>query len=237
MKKDSLFDSVLENSVNTGLKTNFENAITNAGVRIPSGTCMWEYPDIIRKNLISKTVTGINIIGGDVINIDTSSDGDVLTYKISTSFDSFNTSRPNYAWKNSKWGQELTVENVFNDLFENILPAVRGVHAGDMTISNTKGEDTKEWNNTLFNKTGFKTGLEPTTRYIRLYLTCQAEPIYISLGNLIEEITGGYKLKNSDTVSFLIDDNDTTITAHINVINDNQLKELGIEDIESVIEQ
>ena len=71
--KDTLFGSVLENSVNTGLKKNLDAALTNAGVKVPSTACMWEYPDIIRKNLVAKTVTGINILGGDVINIDTSS--------------------------------------------------------------------------------------------------------------------------------------------------------------------
>ena len=226
--KDSLFGSVLENSVNTGLKKNLDAAITNAGVKIPASTCMWEYPDIIRKNLVAKTVTGINILGGDVINIDTSSDGEVLTYNLSTVFDSFGVPRPNYAHDNKKWGEKITVEAVFDDLFSNILPAVRGVYAGDMTVTNLNGEDTTEWHHTLFNQTGLKTGLEPTSRYIRLYLTCQAEPIYVNIGNLVKEITNGYNVASSDTVLFEVDDMNSTLTAHINVINNAQLSELGI---------
>jgi hypothetical protein len=228
--RESLFDSILENSISTGIKTNLEDAITNAGVKIPKSTGLWEYPEIIRKNLVNKTVTGINILGGDVINIDVSSDENVVTYNLSTVFDSNGVVRPNYAHDNKKWGKELTVEAVFNDLFSNILPAVRGVHAGDMTVTNINGDDTQEWNNTLFKQTGLKTGLEPTSRYIRLYLTCQAEPIYIHIGNLVKEVTNGYNVKSSDTVEMRVDDLNNSITAHINTINDKQLEELGIID-------
>lgn len=228
--RESLFDSILENSISTGIKTNLEDAITNAGVKIPKSTGLWEYPEIIRKNLVNKTVTGINILGGDVINIDVSSDENVVTYNLSTVFDSNGVVRPNYAHDNKKWGKELTVEAVFNDLFSNILPAVRGVHAGDMTVTNINGDDTQEWNNTLFKQTGLKTGLEPTSRYIRLYLTCQAEPIYIHTGNLVKEVTNGYNVQSSDTVEMRVDDLNNSITAHINIINDKQLEELGIID-------
>jgi hypothetical protein len=226
--KDSLFNSVLENSVNTGLKTNLNRAITNAGVKIPADTCMWEYPEIIRKNLVAKTITGINILGKDVINVDTTSDGEVLTYNISTLFDTYGIDRPNYAKENKKWGTNLTVETVFKDLYTNVLSEVRGVYSGDMTTTDIDGTDLNEWENTLFNKTGLKTGLEPTTRYIRLYLTCQAEPIFINIGNLVKEITNGYNVKSSDTVQFNINTDEGTLSAHINIIDNTQLVELGI---------
>lgn len=228
--RESLFDSILENSINTGLKGNLDAAITNAGVKIPKNTGLWEYPEIIRKNLVSKTVTGINILGKDVLNIDISSDGEVVTYNLSTIFDTYGIDRPNYADESNSWGKKLSIEDVFNDLFGNILPKVRGVHAGDMTVTNLSGEDTSEWNNTLFKQTGLKTGLEPTSRYIRLYLTCQAEPLYIHMGNMVKEVTNGYNVQSSDTVLMAVDDANNTITAHINVINENQLKDLGITD-------
>lgn len=226
--KGSLFDGVLENSINVGLQSNLKNAIENAGVHVPANAGLWHYPEIIRKNLVSKTVTGINIIGSDIINIDTSSDGDIVTYKLSTVIDTNGTKRPNYAKNNNKWGKELTVKEVFDDLFTNILPAVKGVYAGDITITNLDGDDTKKWENKLFNESGFKKGLEPTTRYIRLYLTCQAEPIYINIGNLIEEITNGYNVKSTDTVQFEVDDINGTLSAHVGVINESQLADLGI---------
>lgn len=226
--KGSLFDGVLENSMNVGLQSNLKNAIENAGITVPASAGLWHYPEIIRKNLVSKTVTGINILGGDVINIDTSSDGEILTYKLSTNIDTYGVKRPNYAGVNNKWGNTVTVKDIFDDLFTNILPAVRGVYAGDMTISNLNGEDTQKWENKLFNQSGFKKGLEPTSRYIRLYLTCQPEPIYINIGNLVEEITNGYNVKSSETVQFEVDDLNNTLTAHVGVINETHLADLGI---------
>jgi hypothetical protein len=97
-----------------------------------------------------------------------------------------------------------------------------------MTTTDIDGTDLNEWENTLFNKTGLKTGLEPTTRYIRLYLTCQAEPIFINIGNLVKEITNGYNVKSSDTVQFNINTDEGTLSAHINIIDNTQLVELGI---------
>lgn len=228
MAKDSLFGSVLENSINTGLKNNLDNAITNAGVKIPANVGLWEYPDIIRKNLVSKTVTGINILGKDIINIDTTSDGEVLTYKLSTAYDTFGVEYPNFAESDKNWGNKLSVESVLDNLFDKILPAIRGVHAGDVTTTDLDGNDLNEWHHSLFNQTGFKTGLEPTSRYIRLYLTCQAEPLFINIGNLVKDYTNGYNVKSSDTVEFIVDIDNSEITAHINIINDNQLEELGI---------
>lgn len=230
-----LLDSVLENSMSAGLQTNLKNAITDAGVKVPSSTCLWQYPEVIRKNLVSKTVTGVNILGGDVINIDTKVENDIVTYNISTVFDSYGAPRPNYAWENTKWGKEVSVQDVFDDLFTNILPAVRGVYAGDMTITDLQGNDTKKWEHKMFNQSGWKTGLAPTARFIRLYLTCQPEPIYVNIGNLLEEITNGYNVASSETVRFEVDDLNNTLYAHINVINDSQLTELGIKDNEEII--
>ena len=229
---ESLFDSVLENSINTGLKKNIDSAIANAGVKVPANVGLWEYPEIIRKNLVSKTVTGINILAGDVINIDVSSDGDVVTYNMSTVFDTYGVPRPNYANTNYKWGKKLTVEEIFDDLFDNVFPAVRGVHSGDMTVTNIEGTDTQEWYHPLFKQSGVKTGLEQTSRYLRLYLTCQPEPLFINLGNMVKEVTNGYNVISSDTVSMEVDDSSNTIAAHINIINEEQLEELGIYNID-----
>lgn len=233
MAKDSLFNSILENSINTGVKANLTAAINNAGITVPKDAGIWEYPEIIRKNLISKTVTGVNILGKDIINIDiahsTNAEGkDICEYTLSTIFDTNGIPRPNYAEVSRHWGKNFTVEEVFDDLFRNILPGVRGVHAGDMTRTDIEGNDTTEWNNTLFNKKGNKTGLEPTSRYIRLYLTCQAEPIFINVGNMVKDTTNGYNVVSSDTVKMEVNDTNNSISAHINIINDTQLMDLGI---------
>ena len=236
-----LMDSVLENSINQGLKHNLKNAIENAGVKVSSNTGLWEYPEIIRNKMAVNTINGINMVGGDCIKISyTVDDNSVMNYEISTSIDSYKLNRPKWANDNNKWGKNITVQHLFDDLFANILPNVRGVYAGDMTSSDYSGNDTKEWKNELFGVSGQKTGLKQSSRYLRLYLTSQHEPLYIHLGSYIEEITGGYNVADSDTVSFIVDDETQKMTAHIGVISEEQLKSIGVIDnidIENLDEQ
>jgi hypothetical protein len=225
-----LMDSVIENSINHGLKNNLKNAIETAGVRVTSDTGLWQYPEIIRSKMASNTVNGINIIGGDCINIDYTVNNDVITYEIKTSIDSYKLNRPVWASENNKWGKHLTVQNLFDDLFSNILPTVRGVYAGDITDTDYTGTDISEWKHELFGVSGKKTGLKQSSKYLRLYLTSQHEPLYIFIGSYIEDITGGYNVSSSDTVTFAIDDDSKKLTAHIEIITDEQLKSIGVID-------
>ena len=72
--------------------------------------------------------------------------------------------------------------------------------------------------------------MKQSARYLRLYLTSQHEPLYIHTGSYIEEITGGYNVTDSDTVSFVVDDKNQKMTAHIGVISNEQLKSIGVID-------
>lgn len=225
-----LMDSVLENSVNQGLKNNLKNAIESAGVKIPASTGLWQYPEIIRKKMAVNTVNGINLVGGDCINISYTVENDIINYEIATSIDSYKLNRPIWASNNNRWGNNISVQTLFDDLFANILPNIKGVYAGDMTSTDYNGNDTTEWKNELFGVSGHKTGLKQSSRYLRLYLTSQHEPLYICTGSYIEEITGGYNVADSDTVSFNVDDNSQKLTAHINIISDEQLQSIGIID-------
>lgn len=218
--------NLINNSMQHGLQMNLKDAIEDCGIKIPSSVCVWEYPEVIRKNLVAKTVSNINIKGNDIINVTTSSDDDSLTYNISTIYDITNASRPNYAPDNNKLSSDSTVKDVIDDLFVNILPAVKGVHAGDMTVTDENGNDTKPWVNTIFNTSGYKTGLSYSAKYIRLYLTCQSEPIYINIGNLAADLTKGYNVVNSDTVTFELNSTDMTMKAHISNITNEQINNL-----------
>lgn len=216
--------NVIGNSMKNGLQINLKDAIEDAGVKVPSSTCLWQYPEIIRKNLIAKTVSKINIFGKDIISISSTSDDNSQTYNISTIYDTKNVSRPNFANANTKWGKELSVDEIFNDLFSNILPVVRGVLAADMTVTDGSGVDTKEWNNTLFKETGIKTGLDATSKYLRLYLTCQAEPLFIYIDSAVKNLTNGYNVESSDSIEFMLDDENMKLTAHVASITEEQLK-------------
>lgn len=225
---NKLMDSVLENSINQGLKQNLKRSIEHAGVNVSSSVGLWQYPEIIRKKMAANTVNGINLIGGDCINISYTVNNDIINYEISTSIDSYKLNRPAWANPNNKWNKELTVQDIFNDLFANILPNIRGVYAGDITTTNYTGEDNTEWKNEFFGVSGHKTGLKQSSKYLRLYLTSQHEPLYICLTSYIEDLTGGYNVADSDTVSFSVDDTTQKLTAHVNVISSDQLQSIGI---------
>ena len=227
-----LMDSVLENSINQGLKNNLKNAMEGAGVKVSSKTGLWQYPEIIRNKMAANTVNGINLVGGDCIKISYTVDNDIVNYEIATSIDSYKLNRPIWANPNNRWDKNLTVQDLFDDLFANILPNIKGVYAGDMTSSDYDGNDTSEWHNELYGVSGHKTGLKQSSRYLRLYLTSQHEPLYICTGSYIEEITGGYNVSDSNTVFFTVDDANQSLTAHTNVISKEQLKSIGVIDEE-----
>lgn len=231
---ERLMDSVLENSINHGLKNNLKRAMEGAGVKVASNTGLWQYPEIIRKKMAVNTVNGINLIGGDCIKIIPTVENDIINYEISTSVETYKLNRPIWANPNNKWDSDFTVQALFDDLFANILPSVRGVYAGDITSSDYSGADTKEWRNELFGVSGWKTGLKQSSRYLRLYLTSQHEPLYICIGSFIEDITGGYNIGDSDTVSFEVDDASQKMTAHVAIISDEQLRSIGV--IDTIIE-
>lgn len=210
-----------------GLQKNLKDAIEYAGINIQKSDCLWQYPDIIKKNLVAKTINNINLLGKDIITVSRNTTEDEIIYNISTIYDTAANKRPNYALPLTEWGDKLTVDSIFNDLFTNILPEVKGIHAGDISMTNGDGIDTKYWNNTLFNKTGSKSGLNPNSKYLRLYLTSQAEPIYIYISSAISDITGGYNIKNSDTVRFDIDENNNSISAHVECISIEQINNIN----------
>lgn len=212
---------ILNSSMSNGLQINLKDAIEDVGGQVPSSACLWEYPEIIRKNLISKTLSIVNLRGGDIIKID--SDG--TFYEITTDVDTRDLQRPNYA--NKSWKDDhMSADEVFEDLFDNILPNVRGIHAADMTSTDANGLDNTDWNNTLFNQTGRKSGLKSNAKYLRMYLTCQAEPLFVYIDANINNFVGEYNIQSSDTVDFSIDENTKTVTAHINYITTEQIRNL-----------
>lgn len=208
--------------------------MSQVGVKVTTDTGLWQYPEIIRNKMAVNTINDINIKAaeGGSIHIDKIADesGTVLTYEISTIIDSRKLDRPKWANDNNKWGKNLSAQSIFDDLFTNILPNVRGVYAGDTTSTDYDGNDMKPWKNELFGVSGQKSGLKQSAKYLRLYLTSQHEPIYICIGSHIEDITGGYNIADSDTVSFKVDDESQKLTAHVAIISKEQLKSIGVID-------
>ena len=218
---------ILDNSMKNGLQINLKDAIEDVGGNVPDSVCLWEYPEIIRKQLSTKTVNKINLYGKDIISISKSSENGEDVYNISTIYDTSKVERPIYSnTESSIWKDEMNVDEVFDELFNNILPEVRGVHAGDMTVTDGSGTDTKRWVNTLFNKSGYKDGLIASSKYLRLYMTHQAEPLYIYIDSAVTDLTKGFYVVNSDTVEFELDNSNMTMKAHIAYITNEQITSL-----------
>lgn len=223
------FNGLVDNTMKNGLQINLKDAIEDVGVNVPDSACLWQYPEIIRKNLTAKNAVAanINLLGRDIINVSasTNDDSDII-YKISTRVNTVDLPRPSYAGRNNYWGDDLTADEIFEDLFKNILPRVSGIHAGDMTTTDGNGTDTKPWNNTLFGETGIKTGLKASSKYLRLYLNTAAEPMYIYIDSAVTDITNGFNVESSETVQFSVDSTNMTLSAHINCITDEQINSL-----------
>lgn len=217
-------NGIIDSSMKNGFQMNLKDAIEDAGVKIPNSACLWEYPEIIRKNLSAKTINRLNITGKDIINIYKETQEGEDLYNISTIYDTSNIEKPIYSTSdNSVWSDKMSVDQVFTELFTNILPVVKGVHAGDMTVTDGAGKDTKTWVNTLFNKSGVKEGLLPSSKYLRLYLTHQSEPLYIYIDSAVTDLTKGYNVVNSDTITFELDDINMTMKAHVELITNEQI--------------
>lgn len=214
---------VLNSSMSTGLQNNLKDAIQDVGGQVPESACLWEYPEIIRKNLIAKTVSVLNIKGADIIKV---TGDDINNYVISTEVDKTTLPRPNYAKPDENHSETASVDEIFRDLFTNILPSVRGLHAADITRTNNVGIDISDWHNTLFNAKGRKSGLQPNSKYLRIYLTCQAEPLFIFIDAVLDSTINGYNIVDSDTVDFELNDDNMTLTAHISCINTDHINAL-----------
>lgn len=213
---------IVEHSMLNGLQNNLKNAIEYAGAHVSKKDCLWEYPEIIKTKLVAKTISNINVLGNDVIQVSRDTEDNNVVYNISTIYDTTDVELPNYAYPSNSWEDSMPIDKVFKELFNNILPAVKGIHAGDVSTTDSDGNDIKQWTNTLFNRSGYKSGLNANSKYLRLYLTSQAEPLYIHINGIISDTTLGYNVKSSDTVDLYIDETNT-LSAHISCITNEQI--------------
>lgn len=70
------------------------------------------------------------------------------------------------------------IQEVFEKIFDEILPGLPSVLKGDIILSSKIGDDT--YQHPKYQEVNNKTGLDPETYYIRLFLNSQEEPLYIS---------------------------------------------------------
>lgn len=69
-------------------------------------------------------------------------------------------------------------QEVFEKLFDDILPAMPSVLKGDIITSDKNGKDI--YQHPHYQETKTKSGLDPNNQYIRIFVNSQEEPVYIS---------------------------------------------------------
>ena len=88
-------------------------------------------------------------------------------------------------------------QEVFEQLFDIVLPAMPSVLKGDIITSSERGKDM--YQHPRSQKTRVKSGLGSYKQYIRLFIASQEEPIYISLDPL--KVEGGGGISANDILS------------------------------------
>ena len=58
---------IMDNSMQNGLQINLKDAIEDVGGFVPESACLWQYPEIIRKNLSAKAVNIITFLLSSLI--------------------------------------------------------------------------------------------------------------------------------------------------------------------------
>ena len=214
-KNETNMASLVEHSIFNNFDEELRDAIIAAGGTVPEGTCPCDYPNIIKDQL----TTAKNIVLEGGLGIKIVKDGDKYTISANTEATTTNDLRPPYNIDNDPDIDTIpagtSVQEVFNKLFENILPTLPSVLSGDIIKSSDNGTD--QYQNPNYPEAGIKSGLNPSEYYIRLFLASKQEPIYISCSALINN-TGGtqYTGKNTDTILMDINNKNNTISAELN---------------------
>lgn len=180
--------SLVEHSIFNNFDEELRDAIIAAGGTVPEGTCPCDYPSIIKDQLT--TTKNIVLEGG--LGIKIVKDGDKYTISANTEATTTNDLRPPYNIDNDPDIDTIpagtSAQEVFNKLFENILPSLPSVLSGDIIKASDNGTD--QYQNPNYPETGIKSGLNPSEYYIRLFLASKQEPIYISCAALINNAGG-----------------------------------------------
>lgn len=154
-------------------------AIQSVGGDVSGAKGPWDYPEIIKNQLSAngsnngslKDYTlgpGLKVeeVGGEKILIATS--GALTTCTLNPPTGSYMQPIHNVIEAGTP------IQKVLEDLFYEILPKMPSLYKGDVIVTNGAGSD-------QYNEEDIKSGLDPNTIYLRLYVANRQEPIYISL--------------------------------------------------------
>ena len=176
--------SLTEHTMLNGLEENLKNAIEYAGGYIPANTSIWKYPEIIRQQMgVGKK---FDVIGKDGINVTIDDNGNFV---ISLDNNNIQTTEnitidaidaPSFSGIET-WPEGYPLQDLLEDLFYKVIPNIPSVTKGDIIITDENGNDPFGGPQDYINS------MKPNTMYMRIFVSSQIDPIYISL----EQITTG----------------------------------------------
>lgn len=180
--------NLVEHTMLNGLEENLKNAIEMAGGEIPTDSCVWDYPGIIRDQLSSGGQV-IKILPGKGIQVERDSKGNyIVSVENADTSDNIeiNTIQaPSFAVgvEGGQWDKGTVLQDFLEDLFSKVFPYVPSVKGGEIIEADEDGNDIFGYDETTGNPL-VTNGLDRGNQYIRLSLASQIEPVYISLENL-----------------------------------------------------
>lgn len=221
--------SLLEHVSLNKLTDQLGEAIASVGGDVSDVDSPFDYPDII-KDQLSAGVGGGNIINGNGIIIEK----DGPNYKISANADAtlIRDLNPSHNLDDDAnvdiipagTSIQKTLEIIVNDVF----PTLPSLIKGDFIKSDENGSD--QYQNPNYPTPGKKTGLDPLTTYLRLFVVSRKEPIYVSckpLGDIGGDELPEYVGEDTSTVD--IDIKDGKITANVIGLGDTKIYESNID--------
>ncbi len=149
------------------------DAINEVGGDTSSVTHLCDYARIIREQLLSANAD-VDYIAGQGINITKNG----TKFVISANSDATLTDKLN------NFDKGTTIQSVLGELFSDILPKLPSVLKGDVVVSDNNGHDQYQYPTDFPPVLYVKTGLNPNSIYMRLFLSSQKEPIYILMGDI-----------------------------------------------------
>ena len=180
--------NLVEHTMLNGLEENLKNAIEMAGGEIPTDSCVWDYPGIIRDQLSSGGQV-IKILPGKGIQVERDSKGNYIVSvenaDTSDNIEIDTIQAPSFAVgvEGGQWNKGTILQEFLEDLFSKVFPYVPSVKGGEIIEADEDGNDIFGYDETTGNPL-VTNGLDRGNQYIRLSLASQIEPVYISLENL-----------------------------------------------------
>lgn len=180
-------NNIVERSIIDKFVTNVDAAITDVGGDTSEAKTPCDYASIIRKQLTVKGGGLMELAEGNGIKI--TQDGNI--YTISATAEAITTIPLSPTYPNDEdIPAGTSVQDILVKLFDTILPSIPSLLKGDIITAASNGTD--QYNHPKFGD-GIASGLNPSEKYIRLFVFSQKEPIYINCqefgGGSVDNIT------------------------------------------------